>query len=92
MPTTLEIIQYKASPLGKVVVKNPNITGIIQSIMRLVDSCLGSIAGMVLTFCMKNMETPTRMGRMGRGSGLARSSHRKALRRGMTSWTCGSQE
>ncbi len=34
----LETIQYSASPLGKFSVKNPNITGIIHSIIRLVDS------------------------------------------------------
>ena len=88
----LEITQYKAKPLGNVNVKNPNINGIIQSIMRLVDSCLESTAGMVLIFCMANMEPPTRMGRMGVLSGVARSSHRKELSRGITSCTCGSHE
>ena len=88
----LEITQYKAKPLGNVNVKNPNINGIIQSIMRLVDSCLGSTAGIVLIFCMANMEPPTRMGRMGVLSGVARSSHRKELFRGITSCTCGSHE
>ena len=46
--------------------KNPNITGIIQSINRLVEACLGSAAGMVLIFCMRNIDTPTRTGQDGR--------------------------
>ena len=36
-PTTLDITQYTASPLGNVVVKKPNISGIIHSIIWLVD-------------------------------------------------------
>ena len=88
----MEIIQYRASPLGNVVVKNPNIKGIIHSIIRLVDSCRGSAAGMVVIFCMRNMEAPTRTGSRGVGSRSARSSHRKELSRGMTSCTIGSQE
>ena len=88
----LEITQYRASPLGNVVVKNPNIRGIIHSIMRLVDCCLSSAAGMVVIFCMMNMEAPTRMGSTGVGSGTARSSHRKELFSGTTWCTQGSQE
>ena len=88
----LEIIQYRASPLGNVVVKNPNIKGIIHSIIRFVDACLGSADGMVVIFCMRNMEPPTRTGRRGVPSGSARSSHRKALSSGMTWCTRGSHE
>ena len=84
--------QYKARPLGNVVVKNPNISGIIHSIMRLVDCCLASAAGMVVIFCMKNMDAPTRTGRIGVGSGRARSSQRNELFMGMTLWTHGSHE
>jgi hypothetical protein len=91
-PTTLDTIQYRARPLGKVVVKNPNISGIIQSIIRLVDACLGSALGMVVIFCMSHMETPTRTGNSGVRSGSARFSHRKELSRGITRCTCGSQE
>ena len=83
MPTMLEIIQYRASPLGNVVVKNPNIRGIIHNIMRLVDCCLGSAAGMVVIFCMRNIDAPTSTGSTGRRSGLARSSQRKELSSGM---------
>jgi len=32
-PITLEMVQYMDSPMGKLKEKNPNITGIIQSIM-----------------------------------------------------------
>ena len=92
MPTTFEIIQYRASPLGNVVVKNPNIKGIIHSIMRLVDACRASATGMVVIFCMRNMETPTRTGRRGVRSGTARSSHKKELSSGMVPCTCGSHE
>ena len=84
MPTTLEITQYNASPAGNVIVKNPNIRGIIHSIIRLVDCCLASAAGMVVIFCMKNIEAPTRTGKMGVGSGLARSSQRNELSSGIT--------
>ena len=92
IPTALEMTQYKARPLGKVVVKNPNINGIIHSIILLVDCCLGSTAGMVVIFCMKNMDAPTKTGRIGVGSGRARSSHRKELFIGTTPWTNGIHE
>ena len=71
--------------------KKPNITGIIQSISRFVDACLGSAAGMVLIFCIRNIETPTSIGSVGVLSGIARSSHRKELSMGMVLWTRGSQ-
>ena len=73
-------------------VKNPNISGIIHSIIRLVEACLGSTDGMLVIFCMRNIDTPTRTGSRGVRSGSARSSHRKELSRGRTSWTRGSQE
>ena len=79
----LEITQYRARPLGNWSVKNPNIRGIIQSIIRLVDACLGSTEGMLVIFCIRNMEPPTRTGRTG-VSGVARSSHRKELFKGTT--------
>jgi len=87
-----EITQYNASPLGKVVVKNPNINGIIHNIIRLVDCCLASADGMVVIFCMSHMEAPTNTGITGVLSGLARSSHRKELSSGMVLCTSGSQE
>lgn len=49
--------------------KNPNITGIIHSSIRFVDSCWAEPDGMVVIFCMTYMETPTRIGKT-RGRGL----------------------
>ena len=58
--------------------KNPNITGIIHSSMRLVESCCGDADGIVVIFCNTYIDTPTSRGRMiGDGSGSARSIHRK---------------
>ena len=65
--------------------KNPNINGIIHSIMRLVDACLASADGIVVTFCISHIDRPTSIGRIGVGSGAPRSSHRKELSKG-TSW------
>ena len=91
----LETIQYRASPLGNVRVNHPNISGSIQSIMRLVDACLASADGIVVIFCMKNMDPPTKTGRRnGTGSSVdlvARSIHKKELSRGTVSCTRGSQ-
>lgn len=92
IPTKFETTQYSASPLGNVVVKKPNMMGIIQSIMRLVCACRGSADGMDVVFCIRNMDTPTSTGITGRVSGRARSSHRKELFMGMTSCTPGSHE
>lgn len=65
--------------------KNPNIAGIIQSIILLVDACLSSAVGIVVIFCMTHIDTPTRIGMTnGVGSGRARSIHRKLLSMGMT--------
>ena len=61
--------------------------GIIHSSILLVESCCGDVEGMVVIFCMTNIETPTRTGRMmGDGSGRARSIHRKRPLRGTASW------
>ena len=81
-----------ASPLGNDVVKKPNIRGIIQSIILLVDCCLGSAVGIVVIFCMTNMDTPTATGSIGVGSFTARSSQRNELFSGTTSCTHGSHE
>jgi hypothetical protein len=96
MPTTFETIQYRASPAGNWNVKNPNISGIIHSIIRLVDACLASADGIVLIFCITNMEPPTSTGRRGE-TGLfaavsARSNHKKERSMGMVSCTHGSHE
>ncbi len=58
---------------------NPNIIGIIQSIILFVDACLSSIAGIVVIFCIKNIELPTNTGRTIVGSGLAKSNQKNAL-------------
>ena len=73
-------------------VKKPNINGIIHSIMRLVDSALASAAGMVVIFCIRNIEPPTRTGSNGVRSGNARSNHRNELSSGIASFTRGSHE
>ena len=88
----LDTTQYSASPLGNVVVKKPNISGIIQSIMRFVCAWRGSADGIEVVFCIKNMDTPTSTGITGSLSGCARSSHRNVLLIGITSFTPGSQE
>ena len=87
----MDVIQYIANPLGNDVVKNPNINGIIHSIMRLVDACLGSAEGMTVIFCMRYMDTPTIMGST-RLSGSARSSQRNELSSGITACTRGNHE
>jgi hypothetical protein len=85
-PITLETNQYSGSPLGILSVKKANMNGNIHCIMRWVDCWLGSAVGMVLIFCNTHMETPTRTGSTGEGLGIARSSHRKWLLRGI-SWS-----
>ena len=88
----LDTIQYRASPLGNDVVKNPNISGIIHSIMRLVDSCLASIAGIVVIFCISHIDAPTRTGMTGVGSLCPRFIQRNWVSRGMDAFTQGSHE
>ncbi len=83
--------QYSASPLGNVVVKKPNISGIIQSIMRLVEACFGSTEGIMVIFCMTHIEAATMIG-ITSGSPRPRFNQRKLLLRGITSWTRGSHE
>ena len=46
-PTTLDITQYTASPLGNVVVKKPNISVIIVDICFIILACLSPPAGVV---------------------------------------------
>ena len=88
----LDTTQYRASPLGKLRLKKPNIRGIIQSIIRFVDSCLESAVGMEVIFCISHIDPPTSTGSTGVWSGNARSSHRNELSSGMTSCTKGIQE
>ena len=66
--------------------KNPNIAGIIQSIILLVEACRASAVGIAVIFCMTHIDAPTRIGiTIGDGSGCARSIHKKLLSIGMTS-------
>jgi hypothetical protein len=74
--------QYNASPLGKDIVKKPNISGSIHSIIRLWVCWLGSALSGVTIFCCSHIVPPTRMGIRNSGSGLARSSQRNWLCRG----------
>ena len=89
IPTILEITQYRANPLSNWVVKNPNINGIIHSIIRLVDSCLASADGIVVTFCISHIDRPTSIGSIGVGSGAPRSSQKKELSKGTSWWSTG---
>lgn len=73
-------------------VKNPNISGIIHSIIRFVDCCRGSAVGIVVIFWSTHIDTPTRTGSTGVGSRPARSSHRKELFSGINSLALGSHE
>ena len=72
--------------------KKASITGIIHSIMLLVDCCLASAVGIVVIFCWAQVEIPTRMGRIGVGSGFARSSPKKMEFRGMAVSATGFHE
>ena len=62
MPAMFDTIQYTASPLSKLSVKNPNMIGSIHSIILLVDSCCELAAGMVVIFCISHIDPPTRTG------------------------------
>jgi len=55
---------YVARPAGKERVKNPNITGIIQSIILLVCSCLSSVLLNIETFCCANVVKATVNGKI----------------------------
>ncbi len=82
--------------MGNWRVRNPNIRGIIHSIMLLVWACLVSVVGMVIIFCWTHMEPPTRMGSkkgiLSAWAEPARSIHRKLLFTGTALLTRGSQE
>jgi len=73
------------------VVKKPNIIGSIHNIILFVEACRGSAAGIVVTFCMRNIDKPTRTGSIGVGSLDPRSNHKKVLFKGIDSLIPGSQ-
>ena len=89
MPTRFENRMYTASPAGNWNVKNPNITGIIQSMIWLVWDWRGSVLRAVVIFCCTHMVAPTSIGsRNGYGCGAAwtrctRFMPRKSLLSGM---------
>ena len=62
IPVILENSIYTASPAGKERVKNPNIIGIIQSIILLVCCCLASPVLKVVIFCCNQVVAPTNRG------------------------------
>lgn len=64
IPVILENSIYTASPAGKERVKNPNIIGIIQSIILLVCCCLASPVLKVVIFCCNQVVAPTNRGNM----------------------------
>ena len=75
--------------------KKPNITGIIQSSMRLVDSWRGSAVKGVLIFCMTHMDAPTSTAMayvIGVFPATARSRPRNMLFSGTTWFTKGNHE
>ena len=75
---TLEAIQYRDSPLGRVNEKNAIISGISHSIIIWFVDCRGSVDGVMVIFCWSQVETKTSTGMMTLdGSGSDRSIHRK---------------
>ena len=83
IPMILEIIQYKANPLGKVKEKKAISSGIIHSIIVWLPCCRGSVDGVMVIFCWTQVEINTRIGiKILVGSGSAKSSHRKVEARG----------
>jgi len=51
IPMIFDTSQKIANPLGKLMVKKPNISGIIQVSILFMDCCLGSDVGTVDIFC-----------------------------------------
>ena len=75
--------QNSASPLGKLIVKKPNMSGIIHSIILFMDCCFGSDVGMVDIFCCIHIDRATRMAIMKYLSGCPRSSQRNFAFKGI---------
>ena len=75
--------------MGKLKEKNPNMMGIIQSIMFWLACCLGSGEGVVVIFCCTQVEAATSSGMMNSAvPGLPpRSIPRKLLFRGAAECT-----
>jgi hypothetical protein len=78
IPIRLDTIQYSDSPLGRVNEKKAIIRGISQSIITWLVLCLGSVEGVIVSFCCTQVDTNTNKGMiMLVGSGSAKSSQRK---------------
>ena len=83
MPIPLDVIQYRANPLGSVNEKNAIIRGINQSIIAWLPDCLGSVDGIIVIFCWTQVDAKTSTGMiMLLGSDLARSSHKNPESKG----------
>lgn len=83
MPITLDVIQYRAKPLGSVNEKNAIISGISQSIIAWLPDCRGSLDGIMVIFCWTQVDAKTSTGMIRLvGSDLARSSHKKPESKG----------
>ena len=72
----LDTNQYKGSPEGKERLSTPNMTGMVHSIMVLVDCCCAVVAVGMVIFWVTHMDAPTRTGRMKYGSGCVRVSQK----------------
>ena len=59
--------------------------------MRFVESCCGEVDGIVVIFCIKNIDAPTSIGSITVGSGLAKSSQKNVLSIGIDCLTIGNQ-
>ena len=82
--------------MGNDQVITANMMGNIQSIMRCVLCCRGSMVGIVAIFCWTHMDPPTRIvttkltGLTRLPTKAARSTVRNMLSMGMLWWTAGS--
>ena len=61
-PTTFEIIQYRAKPVGKLKENTAINSGIIHSIMVWLPWDLASVAGVMVIFCWTQDDTKTSTG------------------------------
>ena len=64
IPIIFDINQNTANPLGKLMVKKPNISGISQTSMLFMDCCLGSDVGTVDIFCSTHILAATSIAMM----------------------------
>lgn len=86
----VEVAQYRARPLGKLILIKANIKGIITSIICPWARCWGSAVTGVVIFCCIHIAAPTRTAR--NKSGMARSSQKKLRSSGTWEKTDGQVE